>query len=70
MKDRAVAKKKTQTTSKEQVEFEAMMGTLGTMGSIPALIGLWAAASFVGGLIESGGPLSMASQFFSALTGI
>ncbi|MCB2184577.1 MAG: hypothetical protein KQH63_21345 [Desulfobulbaceae bacterium] len=70
MKDRAVAKKRSQTASREQVEFETMMGSLGTMGSIPAMIGLWAAACFIGGLIESGGPLSMASKFFSALTGI
>lgn len=54
----------------DQAEFEAIMGTLGTVGAVPALIGFWSAACFIGGMIASGGPLAMATSFFKALTGI
>ncbi|MFH1214970.1 MAG: hypothetical protein V1706_00545 [Pseudomonadota bacterium] len=57
-------------SQQNQAEFEAMMSTLGTLGAVPALIGLWSAACFMGGLIASGGPWAMATGLFNALTGI
>ncbi len=53
----------------EQVEYETMMGSLGTIGAVPALIGIWAAACFVSALMQSGGPWNMARSLFMALTG-
>lgn len=66
----AKTRRKPQVSAQEQAEFEAIMGTLGTVGAVPALIGLWSVACFVGGLVESGGPVTMAKYFFSAFTGI
>jgi hypothetical protein len=45
-------------------------GSLAVMGGISALIGIWAAACFVGALITGGGPLAMATGWFSAITGM
>lgn len=44
-------------------------GSVAAMGGVSALIGLWAAACFVGAMVSSG-PLSLAKGFFSAVTGM
>lgn len=59
-----------QTNSQDQAEFEAMMSTLGTLGAVPALIGLWSTACIIGGLVAGGGPWAMTIGFFTALTGL
>mgnify|MGYP001178196946 CR=1 FL=1 len=59
-----------QTNSQDQAEFEAMMSTLGTLGAVPALIGLWSAACIIGGLAAAGSPWAMTIGFFTALTGL
>lgn len=40
------------------------------MGGVSALIALWAAACFVGGLISAGGPVGLAFGWFKAITGL
>lgn len=43
-------------------------GSLAVLGGVSTLIGLWAVACFVGGMISSGGPLALARSWFSAVT--
>lgn len=69
MKSRVLTKNKSKAGSIDQIEYQEMMGTLGTAGAIPVLCGLWAAACLIGGMIASGGPLAMVRQFFTAITG-
>ena len=71
MKDANVqAKTKTQAKVDTQVQVELSKGAMFVAASVPATIGLWAVACFVGGLVASGGPVSMAQSFFSAVAGI
>lgn len=61
----------TQAKTDEQVGLDSLSkGSLAVMGGVSALIGLWAAACFVGALITGGGPLAMARSWFSAITGM
>lgn len=68
----AIAKTKPQpkTSSNLQAQVDASNGTMATMAAVPALIGLWAAACFIGGMISSGGPLEMIKNWFSAISGM
>ncbi|MFP3983087.1 MAG: hypothetical protein ACLFV2_05275 [Desulfurivibrionaceae bacterium] len=59
---------KAQETSRAEVEFST--GSLIATGFFTALIGIWVAACFIGGLIASGGPLAMLKSWFTAVTGM
>lgn len=68
---------KTRTVTKAKADEHAQVGldslskgSLAFMGGISALIGIWAAACFVGAMITGGGPLAMASSWFTAITGM
>ena len=65
-------KTKTQSCTKAntQAQVEISKGAMFVVTSVPTLVGVWAAACFVGGLISSGGPVSMAKSFFSAVSGL
>lgn len=65
-------KSKTRTNTKvnDQAQVEMSKGTMFVVASVPTLVGVWAAACFVGGLVASGGPVSMAQSFFAAVTGM
>jgi hypothetical protein len=41
-----------------------------TVGIASALIGLWGFASFVGGMVASGGPISLIGNWFKAVAGM
>ena len=41
-----------------------------TVGVASALIGIWGLACFVGGLVASGGPLSLVGNWFKSVTGM
>jgi hypothetical protein len=41
-----------------------------TMGTLSAVIGLWAAASLVGAMFSAGGPLGLIRSWFQAVTGM
>lgn len=63
---------KTQTKASEQTQVgldSVSKTSIGVMGGISALIGLWAAACFVGALI-SDGPLGLIKGWFAAITGM
>lgn len=53
-----------------QAEVELSTGSLIATGLFTALVGLWVAACFIGGLIASGGPLAMLKSWFTAVSGI
>lgn len=40
------------------------------MGAVSAVIGLWAAVSFVSAMLGSGGPLELARNWFNAIMGM
>ena len=58
------------TAPKVQIEVEASHSSMAAMAAVPALIGIWAAACFIGGLISSGGPVKLASSWFQAVSGL
>ena len=63
-------KGQTQTKVNAQVQAALSTGALVVATSVPAMIGAWAVACFVGGMAASGGPISMAQSFFTAVTGM
>ena len=66
-----MTKTQTRTSVQTQTGLDSISkGSVAVMGGISALIGLWAAACFVGAMISGGGPLSLAQSWFSAITGI
>lgn len=69
---RVMVKTKAQpkAASNAQAQVEASHGTMAAMAAVPTLIGLWALACLVGGLISSGGPLKLAYSWFLASSGL
>ncbi len=65
-----MTKTKAKATEHANVGLEVSKGTLAAMSAVPSLIGIWAAACFVGGLINVGGPISLAQSWFQAITGM
>lgn len=51
-------------------EYEVSKGTIAAISTVPALIGLWAAACFVSATITSGGLFELARNWFQAVTGM
>lgn len=73
MKDRTMttARKRTRAKESSQVGLDTLSkGSLVVMGGISALIGLWAAISFVSALIGGGGPLALVRSWFEAVIGM
>ncbi len=72
MTNNTLVKSRTRTEQADIAHAEAQISqsALATMGATSTVIGLWAVACFVGGMIASGGPLSMAKAWFTAVTGI
>jgi chitinase len=62
---------KTKTQVKENVQALDVTGkvTVALFGGAAALIGLWAAACFVGAVLSSG-PVGVIKGYFSAVTGL
>ncbi|OKY76521.1 MAG: hypothetical protein BM485_04645 [Desulfobulbaceae bacterium DB1] len=69
---KAQVKKRSTVSSSEniQAKVEVSKGVVIALGTAPALIGIWAAACFVGGLVASGGPIGMVKSWFSAISGM
>jgi hypothetical protein len=59
-----------QTAENSRTGVELSRGAIFAVSVAPVLIGIWAAACFVGGLIASGGPLAMLKSWFAAFTGM
>lgn len=61
----------TRTRAQTQTGLDSIStGSVAAMGGVSALIGLWAAACFVGAMMSGGGPLALAKGWFSAITGM
>ncbi len=60
----------TSTQANTQAQVEISKGAMFVITSVPTLVGVWAAACFVGGLVASGGPVSMTKSFFTAVSGL
>ncbi len=63
---------KTRTTTRTNVNVEAEVsrGTLVTLGTAGAIVGLWSLASLIGGLVVAGGPIALAKAWFNAIIGM
>jgi len=75
MKDLTLTKKRQKVRTGAQSHAGAGLDTfaksgISVMGGVSALIALWAAACFVGGLISAGGPVQLAYGWFKAITGL
>ncbi len=51
-------------------QVEISKGAMFLVASVPTVIGLWAVACFIGGIVASGGPVSMAVNYFKAVAGV
>ncbi len=71
MNNTAITKTRTraEVAATGTIEAEVNKAAVGVVGVASCLIGIWAVACFVGGLVASGGPLAMAKNWFSAVIG-
>ena len=71
MTQASLAKSRNQTRSvaKDATDTRISTGALAVCGTLATLAGLWAVACFVGALLATGGPLSLAKAWISAVTG-
>ncbi len=63
-------RKKVSAVDSSQAKVEFSKGAMMAAITVPAMIGIWAAACFIGGMIAAGGPLAMIKSYFSAVTGM
>ena len=73
MKDLTLTKKRqrVRTGAQTQTGLDTFAKAgISVMGGVSALIALWAAACFIGGLISAGGPVGLAFGWFKAITGL
>ena len=63
---------RTQVRTEENVSATSEVSKAGiyTVGIVSALIGIWGLACFVGGLVASGGPLSLVGNWFKSVAGM
>ncbi len=64
------AKTRTNTQTAVSAQAEVSRGAVTTMVGAGVVIGLWALASVVGGLIVAGGPISLIRSWFGAISGM
>ncbi len=71
MKDTQVyAKTRVRAGEKANAATEISRAGMYTVGIASAVIGLWGFACFVGGMVASGGPLSLIGNWFKAVAGM
>ncbi|MBI5558558.1 MAG: hypothetical protein HY885_13070 [Deltaproteobacteria bacterium] len=73
MKDSALTKNRQGVRTGEQTRAGLdtfAKGTITVMGGISALIGIWAAICFIGGIMSAGGPVELAYSWFRAVSGL
>ena len=61
---------KTSVNTSELVQAEMSKGAIRSLNIAGLLVGLWAAACIVGGMIAIGGPIALVRGWFSAVTGL
>lgn len=65
----AKSRNRTKAVAQATTDTKISTGALAVFGTISTLTGLWAVACFVGALLATGGPLSLAKAWISAVTG-
>lgn len=68
-KKAATGSRATTLETAEAVSEISRIGIVG-LGTTSALIGLWSLACMIGGLVESGGPLSFIKSWYGAIIGV
>ncbi|MEW6289841.1 MAG: hypothetical protein AB1545_08310 [Thermodesulfobacteriota bacterium] len=58
------------TAENAPAKVEVSRGAMFTLGAVPTLIGIWAAACFIGGLVSAGGTVELAYGWFKAIAGL
>jgi hypothetical protein len=56
--------------SEAKVDSQVYTAALSAVGVSACAIGLWAAASLIGGMIASGGPVALVADWFTAVLGL
>ena len=71
MKETTVyARTRVRTNEKAAAATEISKTGMYTVAIVSALIGIWGFACFVGGIVASGGPLSLIGNWFKAVGGM
>ena len=72
MQDQAIASTKTQTSVHEIEHTDSELYKVGMYGTaaFAGLIGVWGMVCLASALMQVGGPIEMAKQFFQAVTGM
>ncbi len=65
-----IAKTRTNTKTSANTRAEVSRGAMISINTAGAVIGLWALASLVGGMVAAGGPVALVQAWFSAVTGM
>ncbi|MBU4119829.1 MAG: hypothetical protein KJ555_13840 [Proteobacteria bacterium] len=65
----AKSRNRTKAVAQATTETKISTGALTAFGTISSLIGLWSVACFVGAMLATGGPLSLAKAWITAVTG-
>lgn len=66
----ATSKTATSTSSQAKTDTQIYSAGLVVVGLSACAIGLWAFASLLGGMVNSGGPLGLVSGWFKAVFGL
>ena len=65
-----IAKTRTNTKASVDTQAEVSRGAIISINTVGVVIGLWALASLVGGMVSAGGPVALVKAWFSAVTGM
>ncbi|MCF6187116.1 MAG: hypothetical protein L3J49_06520 [Desulfobulbaceae bacterium] len=65
-----IAKSRANTKTSVDTQAEISRGAIISINMVGAVIGLWAFASLVGGMVAAGGPVALVKAWFSAVTGM
>jgi len=65
-----ISKTRSNTTTSVDTRAEVSRGAMIAVNTAGAVVGLWALASLIGGMVSAGGPLALAKAWFSAVAGM
>lgn len=64
-----IAKDRTSAKTKVDAKAEVAKGALRSMGAAGVIVTIWSVASLIGGMVASGGPVSLVKAWIAAVTG-
>ncbi len=64
-----IDKSRTATTAPTNVSTEISKTGVTAVGIVAGIIGCWAIASMIAGIVNSGGPIDLATSLFKAING-